>query len=121
MSASSSRASMTPLLPTTAHDAYGWGHRCRCPSPDGILVHGALDEVHELGHHLWLKSLLAEPVVEAAHRGVLALRGSPRQVDGIGGHPHACPRRRHHPSRDVRSQPPPEIAAERHPSVLYLA
>jgi hypothetical protein len=33
-----------------------------------VPVHGALDEVHELGHHLWLEPLLDE------------VRGSPRQV-----------------------------------------
>jgi len=43
-----------------------------------VPVDGALDEVQELGHHLGLEPLPAEPVAEAAHRGVPALRGSPR-------------------------------------------
>uniref|UniRef100_A0A804RJE2 Uncharacterized protein n=1 Tax=Zea mays TaxID=4577 RepID=A0A804RJE2_MAIZE len=61
------------------------------PRPGGVPVHGALDEVHELGHHLRLEPLLAEPVAEAAHRGVPALRGSPRQVglqQRLGGPQH---------------------------------
>jgi hypothetical protein len=56
-----------------------------------VPVHGALDEVHELGHHLWVEPLIAEPVVEVAHRGVPALRGSPRQVglqQRLGGPQH---------------------------------
>jgi hypothetical protein len=114
MSASCSRASRMPLLPTTAHDAYGQGRRRRRPSPRRRTVHGALDEVHELGHHLQLELLLAKPVAEAAHRGVPALRGSPRQVKGIGrattrlppaaANPHVMSGPS--PTRDRRRAPP---------------
>jgi hypothetical protein len=79
-----------------------------------VPIHGALDEVHELGHHLWLEPLLAEPVVEAAHRGVPTLRGSPRQVglqERLTGSQHRRRGRVH--GRELRERGVDDVACSR--------